>query len=305
MSSSNSSHSVAMDVDGPSSGPGTLKRCSSAPMINEATNVMSTANSPTSNRDQQPFIFGSASQMRPRRFSASFSQVPGSPILGPRLTPRINQLRQEEHEVTSNTRELAHEREIHHTMQISQSWEDLSLMSDSNESTKNNRMGLLQLNLPICGSGFVCNSPSPTRSGFQSPTRSRTIVRRSASPVLRPSPLGVKRKLDEDKTDYHLSPRAKRVYSYSGGADRVGLLTTTGKSRRLITGRDDETFYNTLGTSLPGSLSSVGTPESLSSADSPSFSNFRNVDSPSPGRAMPLDSISMSKNDQEMTESPS
>ncbi|XP_056642550.1 PPP2R1A-PPP2R2A-interacting phosphatase regulator 1 [Diorhabda carinulata] len=287
MSSSNLSHSVAMDVDGPSSGPGTLKRCSSAPMINETTNVMSTANSPTSNRDQQPFIFGSASQMRPRRFSASFSQVPGSPILGPRLTPRINQLRQEEHEVTSNTRELAHEREIHHTMQISQSWEDLSLMSDSNESTKNNnRMGPLQLNLPICGSGFICNSPSPTRSGFQSPTRSRTIIRRSASPVLRPSPLGVKRKLDDDKTDFHLSPRAKRVYSYSGGADRVGLLTTTG-------------------TSLPGSLSSVGTPESVSSADSPSFNNFRNVDSPSPGRAMPLDSMSISKNDQEMTESPS
>lgn len=35
---------------------------------------------------------------------------------------------------------------------------------------------------------------------------------------------------------------------------------------------------------LPGSLSSVGTPESLSSADSPGGFSFRPVDSPSPGR---------------------
>uniref|UniRef100_A0A6P7GTU8 Uncharacterized protein LOC114340681 n=1 Tax=Diabrotica virgifera virgifera TaxID=50390 RepID=A0A6P7GTU8_DIAVI len=195
MSFSNFSQSSAMDIDGPSpsSGPGTLKRCSSAPMINESTSVMTTSPS-SSNRELQPFSFGS-SQMRTRRFSASFSQVPGSP-----------------------------------------------------------------------------NS------------RSRTIVRRSASPVLRPSPLGVKRKLDD--VDYHLSPRAKRVYSYSGGAERGGLLTT-------------------IGTSHPGSLSSVGTPESLSSADSPGFNNFRNIDSPSPGRAMPIDSLSLSKNDQEMSESPS
>lgn len=198
------------------------------------------------------------------------------------MTPRINQLRQEEHEGISNTRELAHEREVHHAMQISQSWEDLSLMSDSND-VKTGKMGLLQISLPPSTS-LICNSPSPTRTGFQSPTRSRTIIRRSASPVLRPSPLGVKRKLDDDKLDFHASPRAKRFYSYSG-IDRGGLLTT--------------------GNSLPpGSLSSVGTPESLSSADSPGF-NFRNVDSPSPSRAMPTEPMIVSKNDQEMTESPS
>ncbi|CAH1115577.1 unnamed protein product [Psylliodes chrysocephalus] len=281
------SQSVAMDVDGPSTGPGTLKRCSSAPMINESTAVMTTANAPVSKREHQPFTFGSSSQTRTRRFSASFSPVPGSPILGPHLTPRINQLRQEEHEGISNTRELAHEREIHHAMQISQSWEDLSLMNDSNESTKSNKTAPLQLNLPGGGgSNFMSNSPSPTRMGFQSPTRSRTIVRRSASPVLRPSPLGVKRKLDDEKLDYLSCPRAKRVYSYSGSTDRGGLLTTTG-------------------TSLPGSLSSIGTPESLSSADSPSFNNFRNVDSPSPGQAIAMDNLSISKNDQEMSESPS
>lgn len=36
---------------------------------------------------------------------------------------------------------------------------------------------------------------------------------------------------------------------------------------------------------LPGTISSTGTPESLSSVDSPSFS-FRPVDSPSPGRLL-------------------
>lgn len=94
---------------------------------------------------------------------------------------------------------------------------------------------------------------------------------------------GVKRKLDDDKLDFNAGPRAKRVYSYSGN-DRGGLLTTTGSS-------------------LPGSLSSVGTPESISSADSPGFT-FRAVDSPSPGRNMPVENM-LAKNDQEMTESPS
>lgn len=204
-----------------------------------------------------------------------------------RLTPRINQLRQEEHADVSNSRELAHEREIHNTMQMSQSWEDLRLMNEShNDNRGNNKMGPLHVTLP---SYNILNYNSPTNSsptrlsspGFQSPTRtSRTFIRRSASPVLRPSPLGVKRKLDDDA-----SPRAKRVYSYSV-SERGGLLTTTSNS-------------------LPGSLSSVGTPESLSSADSPSF-NFRNVDSPSPSRAMPSEPMIVAKSsDDDMAESPS
>jgi len=49
-----------------------------------------------------------------------------------------------------------------------------------------------------------------------------------------------------------------------------------------------------LSSPLPGTISSVGTPESLSSADSPSFS-FRPVDSPSPVRVNPnSDSESLS-----------
>lgn len=200
-----------------------------------------------------------------------------------KLTPRINQLRQEECVDFTNLRELAHEREVHHTMQISQSWEDLRLVTDSNES-KTQKFLPLQLNVSNCT--FLCNSPSPTRlnsPGFQSPTRaSRTIIRRSASPVLRPSPLGVKRKLDEDKLDFHLSPRTKRFHS--SVTERGGLLTTSSP--------------------LPGSLSSVGTPESLSSADSPNFS-FRMMDSPSPNRGPPPEPMIVSKLDQEMSDGPS
>lgn len=48
----------------------------------------------------------------------------------PKLVHRVNQLRQEE-TVDMINREVAHEREIHSAMQISQSWEDLSIMIDS------------------------------------------------------------------------------------------------------------------------------------------------------------------------------
>ncbi|XP_019877643.1 P2R1A-PPP2R2A-interacting phosphatase regulator 1 [Aethina tumida] len=286
--SSINSQSVAMDVDTPANGPGTLKRCSSAPMINETNAIMTTANPSTSTaRDPQPFnLFHNPGQPRTRRFSASFSPVPGSPVSNLRLTPRINQLRQEEHADLNNSRELAHEKELHHTMQISQSWEDLSIMNETHGEQKMAKMVPLHVNLPP--HGLHCNSPSPTRlisPNYQSPTRTRTFIRRSASPVLRPSPLSAKRKLDDDKLlDCHMSPRAKRVHSYSA-SDRGGLLTTTPNS-------------------LPGSLSSVGTPESLSSADSPGFT-FRNVDSPSPSRALPSEPMIVSKNDHDMTESPS
>lgn len=174
-------------------------------------------------------------------------------------------------------------------MQISHSCEDLSLMNESHSDTKSSKMGPLHVSLSPYSGGLNCSSPSPTRlssPGFQSPTRaSRTFIRRSASPVLRPSPLGVKRRLDDEgKNEFLVSPRAKRFHSYS---ERGGLLTTTSGS-------------------LPGSLSSVGTPESLSSADSPSFSNFRNIDSPSPNLvAQPPEPMVVSKNDHDMNDSPS
>lgn len=51
------------------------------------------------------------------------------PVL--RLTPRLAQLRQEECADISNSREVSHERDVHTAIQISQSWEDLSLDADS------------------------------------------------------------------------------------------------------------------------------------------------------------------------------
>lgn len=74
----------------------------------------------------------------------------------------------------------------------------------------------------VCKNIFRC-------FGFQSPTR-RNFVRRSESPVLRPSPLlRAKRKLDERDVDFSISPRPKRVNTYSV-SDGRGLLTTTTNS---------------------------------------------------------------------------
>lgn len=162
---------------------------------------------------------------------------------------------------------------------MSQSWEDLTIVNESpngnNKSDgelkppKDCKMTPLHLNLTSCQP--VCSSPSPTRPGFQpfspnltawktlspSPTRKPTyLTRRSLSPIaMRASPLGpVKRKLDEEKVDIYSSPRAKRINSYNP-SERGGLLVT----------------HNNTSSPLPGSLSSIGTPESLSSADSPGF----------------------------------
>lgn len=278
-----------MDVDSPVS----LKRSSSAPMINELNTTMTTASTSSSIRDTSPFSIFGGSQPRTRRFSASFSVQNPSSSSGLRLTPRVNQLRQEE-SVDVMGREAVHEREFHSAMQMSQSCEDLTIMSGLTSSCKSeqlegrrpesgrmvSQLTPLHLNLPTYTS--VCSSPSPTRPGlgrqcfspsFQSslknlspsPTR-RYTTKRSQSPIaMRPSTLGpVKRKFDleEEKIEY-LSPPTKRP--------NCGLLMAH-------TNRLDATS-----SPLPGSLSSVGTPESLSSADSPGFT-YRPVDSPSPGR---------------------
>ncbi|XP_018052515.1 PREDICTED: protein FAM122A isoform X2 [Atta colombica] len=287
-----------MDVDCPII---SLKRSSSAPMINEISATMSiTTPSTSSSRDAVSTYNIFANSTRLRRFSTS------SPGNVPRLTPRVSQLRQEEC-VDVAGREAAHEKEIHSAMQISQSWEDLTLeaeglsFKDSESPTQLNKierpkrpLDPLSLNLSITGSP-LCSSPSPTRSGFNqrqcyspgihiwknnlspSPTRKAFATRRSLSPIaIRPSCLGpVKRKFELDETgmDHSLQPPVKRT---------SGLLTSV--ASRL----------DALSSPLPGTISSVGTPESLSSADSPSFS-FRPVDSPSPVRVNPnSDSESLS-----------
>lgn len=45
-----------------------------------------------------------------------------------RLAPRVTQLRAEECADVSNTREVAHEREVHTAIQMEQSCEDLTLV---------------------------------------------------------------------------------------------------------------------------------------------------------------------------------
>lgn len=122
-----------------------------------------------------------------RRFSASFSPLAvisngsaspgrgasggGAGTPGPRLTPRISQLRQEECADVSNSREVNHEREIHNAMQMSQSCEDLTLVAENwsfSSGTAPGKMVIddlqnpLHVALPTIGS-TCCSSPSPTR----------------------------------------------------------------------------------------------------------------------------------------------
>ncbi|XP_066601330.1 P2R1A-PPP2R2A-interacting phosphatase regulator 1 [Prorops nasuta] len=280
-----------MDIDCPIV---SLKRSSSAPMINEISATMSVTSPSTSAPRETVSTFNIFSNTpRLRRFSTS------SPGNMPRLTPRVSQLRQEEC-VDVAGREAAHEKEIHSAMQISQSWEDLTLeaeglsFKDSESPTQQlNKtdkqitkriLDPLSLNLSVTGPP-LCSSPSPTRSGLNqrqcyspgihmvnwksslspSPTRKAFATRRSLSPIaIRPSCLGpVKRKFElDDSVDHHLQPPAKRT----------STLLTSSLSR-----------VEAISSPLPGTISSVGTPESLSSADSPGFS-FRPVDSPSPVR---------------------
>ncbi|CAH0405062.1 unnamed protein product [Chilo suppressalis] len=117
-----------MDVDAPN----ILKRCSSAPLINEAAST--TATSPTTSTAPRNTFFSMLSNnnlSRMRRYSGSSFSPLSAPVnvtqnsWTPRLTPRVNQLRAEECADVSNTREVAHEREVHTAMQMGQSCEDI------------------------------------------------------------------------------------------------------------------------------------------------------------------------------------
>lgn len=161
---------------------------------------------------------------RTRRYSASYSG-----LADPRMIHRVSQLRQEEC-ADINTREVTHEREVHTAMQISQSWEDLSLDADnwsikSESELSTSLTNALLVNLPTTG-GTGCSSPSPTSSratirlpyGLSpSPTRRTFATRRSMSPIaMRPSSLGpVKRKfeLDDNYTNSYSPPPFKKVFT--------------------------------------------------------------------------------------------
>uniref|UniRef100_A0A182K4L9 Uncharacterized protein n=1 Tax=Anopheles christyi TaxID=43041 RepID=A0A182K4L9_9DIPT len=207
----------------------------------------------TGSRESLPTSFSNIFTPRVRRFSASFSPLAvisngsaspgrngsgGTP--GPRLTPRISQLRQEECADVSNSREVNHEREIHNAMQMSQSCEDLTLVAEnwSFSSGSAGKMVIddlqnpLHVALPTIGS-TCCSSPSPTSRGgigLQYPTTSpsptrKFVTRRSMSPCpLRPSPLSssVKRKFDlEDNYGNCYSPPSKKIFPSERGSSPV------------------------------------------------------------------------------------
>uniref|UniRef100_A0A182P4J5 Uncharacterized protein n=1 Tax=Anopheles epiroticus TaxID=199890 RepID=A0A182P4J5_9DIPT len=203
-------------------------------------------------RESLPTSFSNIFTPRVRRFSASFSPLAvisngsaspgrnGSGTPGPRLTPRISQLRQEECADVSNSREVNHEREIHNAMQMSQSCEDLTLVAEnwSFSSGSAGKMVIddlqnpLHVALPTIGT-TCCSSPSPTSRGgigLQYPTTSpsptrKFVTRRSMSPCpLRPSPLSssVKRKFDlEDNYGNCYSPPSKKIFASERGSSPV------------------------------------------------------------------------------------
>ncbi|XP_058058072.1 uncharacterized protein LOC131209102 [Anopheles bellator] len=276
-----------MDVDSPNA----LKRCSSAPQINNLlatstvgvqpmeegqsqpaasslqhhqasgaseVNAVGMLNSAityqvspqTGSRESLPTSFSNIFTPRVRRFSASFNPLavisnggasPGrSGTSGRRLTPRISQLRQEECADVSNSREVNHEREVHSAMQMSQSYEDLTLVAENwsftatGSSVKMNEelQNPLHVALPTLGS-TCCSSPSPTSRGgitLQYPTTSpsptrKFVTRRSMSPCpLRPSPLStVKRKINDQEEHYGncYSPPPKKIFTSERGSSPV------------------------------------------------------------------------------------
>ncbi|EDV59188.1 uncharacterized protein LOC6543340 [Drosophila erecta] len=173
---------------------------------------------------------------RARRYSASYSPLTtaanGATLC---LTPRVSQLRQEEC-ADLNSREVNHEREVHREIQISQSWEDLTLVAENWSCKSDEFSNPLQVSLPPTGT-TSCSSPSPTnnRAGMRlpyspSPTRRTFATRRSMSPIaMRPSQLGpVKRKfeLDDNPTQgsnwsVYSPPPVKKIFTESRGSSPV------------------------------------------------------------------------------------
>lgn len=269
----------SMDIDVPFGNKnGTLKRSSSAPMINVLANrtVLHTfREEPT---PQNLF----ESQTRSRRFSASFSDtLPLSSPSSPHIrTSRISQIKHEEGMDVLN-REVAHERKVQSAIQISQSWEDLTLTSDGDSSK---RPRCFTEPLHIFPSTYpLSSSPSPTRLGKQcfspsmqqsirntsfctspvpSPTR-KSVTRRSLSPIaLRPSQLPMKRKYDSgEKMDFTFSPQKKFHPSFV--AERI--------THRLSSSSLDDSPIS------DQTVIQRYTPESMSSVDSP-CNIFKTVD---------------------------
>ncbi|XP_008547724.1 P2R1A-PPP2R2A-interacting phosphatase regulator 1 [Microplitis demolitor] len=285
-----------------------LKRSSSAPMIHEISAAVSVSSSSTStSRDVATTVSLSPTIPRTRRFStSSFANTP-------RLTPRVNQLKQEEC-IDVAGREAAHEKEIHSVMQISQSWEDLTLEAEGlsfkdselpNQQLKNIEKQMikrvvdpLNLNLPIINSSPPCSSPSPTRSSLgqrqcysprlhivhwrnnlsPSPTRKPFAMRRSLSPIaIRPSCLGpVKRKFDltDNSTDRQQPlKRASAVLSNPSRSDKISNI-------------------------IPGTINLMESSASFPNINSSDFS-FHQVEKPTSNRVIINDNERITRNTEQ------
>lgn len=221
-------------------------------------------------------IFGT----RARRYSTSFSPLAGG--TGPRLTPRVSQLRQEECADITNSREVTHEREIHTALQISQSWEDLSLDIES-FSVKSDADLTHPLHVTTMSSvlnGFPsCSSPSPTNRTIRipshvlspSPTRRTFATRRSMSPIaMRPSSLGpVKRKIHdiEDSYSTYSPPPFKKKFSERGNSPS----SLTCPSPDSTEGRTTPKLYVSKLYTNSTTSSSLSSSPSTTSAPSPSM----------------------------------
>lgn len=181
----------------------------------------------------QPVAIANVLTPRARRFSASFSNTGNSPTSSTaKVVPRVSQLRAEECPDLANAREASHEREVLNDINLSQSYEDLTLITENwsfrtsmggggaaTEAEAFAAANPLHLNL----TNSCCNSPSPTRLRLPhglspSPTRhhSKTFAtRRSMSPTMRPSQLAcsVKRKFElDDHVQTYSPPPAKKFF---------------------------------------------------------------------------------------------
>ena len=156
--------------------------------------------------------------------------------LTPTTLNRISQLKKEDNIDHLHMREVAHERELHSTLKMSQSYEDLVSLIEHNKLKPSNKPEIRTPKKSSFPQSFECltlnisssspsssptpsssSSPSTSTSTYQpspSPTNRRQsfLTRRSLSPLtIRPSVLKtVKRKLD-DETNNHFERVFKKT----------------------------------------------------------------------------------------------
>ncbi|KAJ8030103.1 hypothetical protein HOLleu_26391 [Holothuria leucospilota] len=198
-----------------------LRRSNSAPMFNGPN--MS---------DESP-VFQPIHHDRPRvrRFSTHITGSPKPQTNSKGTSSRVIQIKHEE-SMDIVSRETEGEREVQSAFQMSQSWDDLhldasikTLRSSQSKSRFSDPLSIMPPSFPLSSSpsptrtaGKQCFSPSTqtfrnnsmSPSPIPSPTRG-TVTRRSMSPVLRPSNLGIGVKRKAGDSDMDTTP-SKRIF---------------------------------------------------------------------------------------------